>query len=445
MHIACLFRSFLDCDFMDNPDSPEKIFRQDFIDGKKQRWLGHAILISEVPSYWFVLGTTLVIAVLLSFVVFAEFTRRINVNGEVISSPQPSTILAPQNGTIIQSHLTAGQFVQKDQPLLQLDVSRSSNQGNSSREALLAVKKQLFDVEQLMTKLKQDHSATQDNLNSQLEKTKQIYQRSNQRYVAAQKGLSQMHKMAEDYAAYLKKGWVTREQVNQLRYLYYERQNAVENIYNQLAEQAISIKAIEKEINNRRSELNSQLIQHQVQYNDLIRQQAELNANHIVVIKAPQAGYIENIIADQGKMVSTGDSLLQLSPSLKTQYSVILWLPNSSLPYLQVGDAVNLRYHAFPYEKFGQFAGNISHISRVPATPHELTQFRSAPQNIDAAYYKVTVSPKKNQIQWQQQNLMLSSGMKTEATLFLEKRPIYQWILAPFYDIANRITGAERE
>lgn len=430
---------------MDNPDTPEKIFRQDFIDGKKQRWLGQAILISEVPSYWFVLGSAFIIAVVLGFVVFAEFTRRINVNGEVISSPHPSTILAPQNGTIIQSHLTAGQFVQKDQALLQLDVSRSSNQGNSSREALLAVEKQLFDVEQLMTKLKQDHSTTQDNLNSQLEKTKQIYQHSNQRYVAAQKGLSQMHKMAEDYAAYLKKGWVTREQVNQLRYLYYERQNAVENIYSQLSEQAISIKAIEKEINHRRSELNTQLTQHQVQYNDLIRQQAELNANHIVVIKAPQAGYIENIIADQGKMVSTGDSLLQLSPSLKTQYSVILWLPNSSLPYLQVGDAVNLRYHAFPYEKFGQFAGNISHISRVPATPDELTQFRSAPQNIDAAYYKVIVSPKKNQIQWQQQNLMLSSGMKTEATLFLEKRPIYQWILAPFYDIAHRITGVARE
>lgn len=430
---------------MDNPDSPEKIFRQDFIDGKKQRWFGHAILISEVPSYWFVLGTSAVIAVLLSFVVFAEFTRRINVNGEVISSPHPSTILAPQNGTIVKSDLSAGQFVQKDQALLQLDVSRSSNQGNSSHHALVAVQKQLTDVEQLMSKLKQDHNSTLDNLNNQLQKTQQIYQHSSQRYAAAQKGLGQMRQMADDYAAYLKKGWVSREQVNQLRYLYYERQNAIENLYTQLSEQSINIKTIEKEINNRRSELNTQLLQHQVQYNDLLRQQAELNANHIMVIKAPQAGYIENMIADQGKMVNAGDSLLQLSPSLKSQYSVILWLPNSSLPYIHIGDPVNLRYQAFPYEKFGQFAGNITHISRVPATNHELAQYRSAPQNSDAAYYKVVVSPKKNQIQWQQQSLALSSGMKTEATLFLEKRPIYQWILAPFYDIANRITGAEHE
>lgn len=426
-------------------DSSDRIFRPDFIESKKQRWFGHAILLSTLPSYYFVLITILCISLVFGFLFFAQFTRRVNVSGEVVSLPHPSTILAPQNGTVLESQLSAGQFVPKGQVLLRLDVSRNSQQGNSSQLALSAIQKQLTDIEKIKTQLKQDQSQTLDSLNDQLKKARQTNQHSIQRYFASQQGLSQMLKMSEDYARYLKQGLVNREQVNQLRYLYYERQNAIENLYSQLSEQTINIKSIEKEINNRRNDFARQLLQQQLQYNELIRQQAEINANHIIVIKAPQAGYIENIIADQGKMVNAGESLLQLSPSLKTQYSIVLWLPNSSIPYVQMGDRVNLRYHAFPYEKFGQFSGTIQQISHLPATHHELLQYRSAPQNTDAAYYKVTVIPKLNQVQFKQQNLALNSGMKTEATLFLEKRPIYQWILAPFYDITNRVTGVKDE
>ncbi|TCM69145.1 membrane fusion protein [Acinetobacter calcoaceticus] len=430
---------------MDSQDSANKIFRQDFIDAKKNRWLGQAVLISAVPTYYYVLSVVAVIILLLGFIIFAQFTRRIQVTGEVVSLPQPNTIIAPQQGTIIKTDLTTGQFVKKGQALLQLDVSRNSNSGNSSQHALDAVAKQLADVESIMQKLKQNKATTLANLSSQLEKTRVTNQHSIQRYFAAQKGLSEMQKIADDYARYLKQGLVNREQVNQLRYLYFERQNAVENLYSQLTEQSIRIQDFEKEIATRGTEINTQILQYQVQYNDLLRQQTDLNASHVMLIKAPQSGFVENMIINQGQMVNAGDSLLQLSPSQHEQFSVILWLPNHSIPYIQIGDAVNLRYQAFPFEKFGQFAGKIEQISRVPATDHELARYRSAPKNTEAAYYKVSISPAQHQVHWQQQSLRLASGMQTDATLFLEKRPIYQWILAPLYELSHRVTGLTHE
>lgn len=432
---------------MDQQNPPNKIFRRDFIEhiNGQNRWLGHAMLVSEIPAYWFALSTFIIIVILLSFISFAQFTRRINVTGEVVSLPHPTTIIAPQNGTIVRSYFQTGQFVKKGQALFQLDISRTSNVGNHSEYELQTIKKQMLDSELIIQKLKQNKTDTLTNLNQQLQQVRQAQHHTRQRYFSAKKELQETQQTAQDYQNYLKRGLVNREQVSQLRYLAFERQTAVENLFNQLAERTLTIQNLEKEIRNREHELHTQILQQQVQYNELVRQQAELNANHLLLIKAPQAGYVENIILQQGQMVNIGDQLLQLSPSQKSQFSIILWLPNQSIPYIKIGDTVNLRYHAFPYEKFGQFSGKIEQIARVPATQQELSLYGSAPKNNDASYYKVTILPAKNQISWQAQQLELSSGMKAEATFFLEKRPLYQWILAPFYDLQQRMTGAINE
>jgi membrane fusion protein len=34
-------------------------------------------------------------------------------------------------------------------------------------------------------------------------------------------------------------------------------------------------------------------------------------------------------------------------------YYLVLWVPNEAVPYISVGDRVNIRYEAFPAEKFG--------------------------------------------------------------------------------------------
>ncbi|EGZ4585679.1 colicin V secretion protein CvaA, partial [Salmonella enterica subsp. enterica serovar Teko] len=39
----------------------------------------------------------------------------------------------------------------------------------------------------------------------------------------------------------------------------------------------------------------------------------------------------------------------------------------------------------------------------------------------------------------------LENGMKAQATLFLEKRKIWQWILSPFYDMKRSTKGPLNE
>ena len=430
---------------MDTKNPSNQIFRQEVINVKKNRWLGDALLVSQIPTYWFGLGSALIITLFFTFIFFAQFTRRVNVTGEVISIPHPVNIFAPQQGFILKRFYRVGQQVKSGDVLFELDISRTTNQGNASQNALNAIEKQRLDTELIIHTLKENKRISIASLKTQLEKYNHANQQAINRYVDAQSGLQEMQKIAKDYAQYLKQGLVNREQVNQLRYLYYERQGAIDNLKAQLTQQEIQINEIEKEILSQAAVFEQQILQQQIQYSALERQHAEVNANDVLVIKAQQAGVIENISVSQGQMVNAGDSLIQLSPMKKTQFSIVLWLPNNSIPYIKVGDPVNLRYHAFPYEKFGQFTGRITEISNVPVANDERLRYGSSPKNNDATYYKVSIQPQKSQIEWKGKPVLLSSGMTTDATLFLEKRPLYQWVFSPFYDISKSVGEARHE
>lgn len=102
----------------------------------------------------------------------------------------------------------------------------------------------------------------------------------------------------------------------------------------------------------------------------------------------------------------------------------MLWVPNDAIPYIATGDKVNVRYDAFPAEKFGQFAGTVSVISKAPASPQEMLTYQGAPKAALTAavpYYKVIVIPEKQAIAYDGKRLSLENGMKAQSTLFLEK------------------------
>ncbi|WP_334325750.1 HlyD family secretion protein, partial [Gilliamella apicola] len=157
----------------------------------------------------------------------------------------------------------------------------------------------------------------------------------------------------------------------------------------------------------------------------------------------------ESLSVTDGQMVKTDDSLAQLIPANTDSYYLVLWAPNESVPYISVNDKINIRYEAYPYQKFGQFSGKIMSISKVPASSQEMSTYSSSPlsqNNINyQAYYKVMVSLDKQQMAKFNNKIKLTNGMKADITLFLEKRPIYQWMLSPFYDIQKSITGPINE
>lgn len=425
------------------------LFRQEAINYQKAKWMGKALLIKGYSAWFVFLLSIVFIIVLVLAVIFGTYTRRINVPGEIATQPRAINLFSTQQGFIITSHVKVGDKVKKGDPIYELDVSQTTQLGNVTQKTIESINNQIKNISEIIETLKENKQITLNALKQQIDEYNKFHQDSLLLVKNAEKGMSEMYESMQNYADYQKKGLINNEQFNNQRYLYYQQQNSYQFLQNQIIQENLSIIQLNSELVTKIADFDNKISEYQFQLNALQRQLTEVNAKGTLIISAPSDGRIESLSVTDGQMVKTDDSLAQLIPANTDSYYLVLWAPNESVPYISVNDKINIRYEAYPYQKFGQFSGKIMSISKVPASSQEMSTYSSSPlsqNNVNyQAYYKVMVSLDKQQMAKFNNKIKLTNGMKADITLFLEKRPIYQWMLSPFYDIQKSITGPVNE
>ncbi|TSK03528.1 HlyD family secretion protein [Gilliamella apicola] len=411
--------------------------------------MGKALLIKGYSAWFVFLLSIIFIIVLVLAVIFGTYTRRINVPGEITTQPRAINLFSTQQGFIITSHVKVGDKVKKGDPIYELDVSQTTQLGNVTQKTIESINNQIKNISEIIETLKENKQITLNALKQQIDEYNKFHQDSLLLVKNAEKGMSEMYESMQNYADYQKKGLINNEQFNNQRYLYYQQQNSYQFLQNQIIQENLSIIQLNSELVTKIADFDNKISEYQFQLNALQRQLTEVNAKGTLIISAPSDGRIESLSVTDGQMVKTDDSLAQLIPANTDSYYLVLWAPNESVPYISVNDKINIRYEAYPYQKFGQFSGKIMSISKVPASSQEMSTYSSSPlsqNNVNyQAYYKVMVSLDKQQMAKFNNKIKLTNGMKADITLFLEKRPIYQWMLSPFYDIQKSITGPVNE
>ena len=425
------------------------LFRQEAINYQKAKWMGKALLIKGCSAWLVFFLSIIFIIVLILAVIFGTYTRRINVPGEITTQPRAINLFSTQQGFIINSHVKVGDKVKKGDPIYELDVSQTTQLGNVTQKTIESINNQIKNISEIIETLKENKQITLNALKQQIDEYNKFHQDSLLLVKNAEKGMSEMYESMQNYADYQRRGLINNEQFNNQRYLYYQQQNSYQFLQNQIIQENLSIIQLNSELVTKIADFDNKISEYQFQLNALQRQLTEVNAKGTLIISAPSDGRIESLSVTDGQMVKTDDSLAQLIPANTDSYYLVLWAPNESVPYISVNDKINIRYEAYPYQKFGQFSGNIMSISKVPASSQEMSTYSSSPlsqNNINyQAYYKVMVSLDKQQMAKFNNKIKLTNGMKADITLFLEKRPIYQWMLSPFYDIQKSITGPINE
>ncbi len=425
------------------------LFRKEVNEHQQSHWAGKALLLAGWPVWMVASLTGLFLVALLTFLISANYTRRINVSGEIITQPHSINLFSPEQGVITGLFVDTGKPVKKGQPLYQIDVSRVTQAGNVSTTTLAAIKKQREQIDTIITQLQNNKRATLENLQQQLDQYEKAHQVSQSMVDSAQEGLNAMKKSMQNYGAYQKKGLINTDQLNNQRYLFYQQQTSFQSLNTQSIQESLQITNLRSELVTKAADFDNQISQYGYQRNDLERQLAQADAKGSLLITAPTDGKISSLSVTPGQMVNAGDSLAQLVPAKNSPFFLVAWLPNESLPYVKPGEHINIRYEAYPFEKYGQFPGKVQSVSSAPVSEQELSSYSSAPRDangkVNGPYYKVLVSLDKNQLNWHGEQLNLSSGMKAESTMFLEKRPLYQWMLSPYYSMKKSVVGPINE
>lgn len=166
----------------------------------------------------------------------------------------------------------------------------------------------------------------------------------------------------------------------------------------------------------------------------------ESEARSEILIRAPQDGVVAAITAVIGQTVSAGQSLLSILPA-GADLEAEIYAPSRSAGFVKPGMLVLLRYQAFPYQKFGQYAAHVLEISSTSLRPEDLalSSVTLPASTASEPMYRIRLKLDRQAIQAYGETIPIKSGMVVDASILLEKRRLYEWVLEPLFSISGRI------
>ncbi|MGH4411767.1 HlyD family secretion protein [Klebsiella pneumoniae] len=420
------------------------IYRKEAIAYKKLHWKGKALLLAGLPAWLVTCLSLLFLCALICALIFCKFTQRIEVKGEVITLPHSVNVFSPQQGFVVNQYVQIGDVVKKGQTLYELDASRNTTTGNVSAAQIEVINEKIANSEAIIKKLTHNKNETLIALDAQLKNARNSLNETVRMLANTQQGLSKMHENLSSYDKYLKEGLITKDQYNYQHSLYFQQQSAYQSLISQKMQLETQLTQLSSDKVTKAADFDNQISSQYNQTNDYKNQLVESNANGNIIIKATTEGRIESLAVTKGQMVDKGSSLAQIKPIGNIEYYLILWLPNNSIPYVKVGDTINIRYDAFPSDKFGQFPGEIISISSLPASRQEMSEYTNVNDGTnqqELALYKAIVKIRDKKFNYDGKELSLSNGLKAQAVVFLEERPLYMWMFTPVYKISQSVSG----
>lgn len=416
------------------------LFRKEVAENIRSHQSGQVLLLTGWPVWLTIAVTLLFIATLLLFLIYGNYTRQVNVSGEINSWPHTTDLFAPEEGVIARVFITPGQTVRAGAALYELNVSKTSPSGNLSSTTLAVLENQSVQIDKVLRNIDYNQHVILESLQKQLDQLSIERQKTVAMVDISAEGVNAMRSSMKDYERYRSQGLVTTDQQNNQRYLFYQQMSVWNSLSSQIVQQDMQINSLRSDLVTRAAQFDEQKSRYLLQQADIKRQLAEANVSKTRLITAPAAGHVSSLNITQGQMVAAGDEVVQLVPSTGILFHLVLWLPDDSVPYIKPGEDINIRYTAYPAEKYGQFPGKIISVSSAPVTGSELRKRASIPQSPGKIWFKAVVAVDKEKLQWRGKRLPLVSGMQAQATLFLEKRPLYQWMFYPYYTLKNSIS-----
>jgi membrane fusion protein len=115
-----------------------------------------------------------------------------------------------------------------------------------------------------------------------------------------------------------------------------------------------------------------------------------------------------------------------------------LYAPSRAIGFVKPGDKVQMRYQAYPYQKFGQAQGTVAFVAKVALSGNELTGLAQQ-ANGGEPLYRITVDLSAQTVKAYGRQQALQAGMLLDADILQEKRRLYEWVLEPLYTLSGKL------
>jgi membrane fusion protein len=411
------------------------LFRQQAIKHQSARLDGEVVIAQPVSSSVLTGALVLVVTALVIFLVWASFDRKETVSGYLKPNRGLAKITAPRAGVVSEIYIEDGQQVAAGQKLLKISVQDQLAQGQSLTLSLTnALDKQALLLEQRLQQSNQQYQQQQAELSSRLVSSQQLISEITKQQQMLQQRLELNQKRYVDYQALSQQGAVTQDELDNQKEL-------LLNLQQLLAEQNASEQAQLNQVQQIQGQLARLPMEQQQQQailatelSQLQQQKTELQGRGELVLTAPVAGRVTNLVAELGNSIAAALPLLTIMPE-QAELLAVLLVPTRAYGFVQPGQQARLRFDAFPYQRFGSYQGQVIKTAQAIVLPNEVDM----PVAVQEPVYRVEVQLESQQIRAFNNNVPLQSGMLLSADIVLEQRSLMVWLFEPILSLKGRL------
>jgi membrane fusion protein len=425
-----------------------RLFRMEVLAARQTQFLGTVRLAPRASFRLFTLFAVLAVAAMVALLSFGQFTRTARVNGWLLPQDGVVRVQAPRPGIVVSLDVKEGSQVREGERLLTLsDELQSARLGATQaqitqrldeRRASLAEERR--QQERLLAQ--QDRAlanrvAALRSEEKQLERETELLRGR----VAIAERSEALHRrqQAEGFISELRLQQVQSDLLEQRARLTVAERSRVA-----AARERMNVEAERADLPLKLGRDTASLDRSIAQ---LEQERAEAEARREIVVLAPHDGTVTAIHAVQGAKADAGTPLLSIVPPT-SQLEAHLYAPSRAIGFVRPGQRVQLRYQAYPYQRFGHYEGVVAAVSRAALSPSELpaqlagltTLTGAGPSAGGEPIYRITVNLASQSVTAYGAQVPLQPGMTLEADVALERRRLFEWVLDPLY----AVTGLQR-
>ncbi|OUS11688.1 hypothetical protein A9Q89_08125 [Gammaproteobacteria bacterium 53_120_T64] len=411
------------------------IFRKEVLNNKNNNWLGKTLLIQPLSFYVITTALVLVVGVALVYLICAEYTRKEHVNGYLVPDKGVIKIIPSQAGFYSKILVNNGDLVSRGSPVAVVNAQYTID-GGENVERLLLKELQLENLN-IDGRIDLEYKK----LNSEIESL-------TSRAEGLERELEQLRQQESLQKKRLLLAQQLRKSYQDLRNKYFisdiEYEEQYEKVLNYEQEQSAFARQIiikSNELVKARHDLGRipLLTQERVaslesEQSTLRRRITEISGRESYVLTAPAKGRIATLRMSEGQITAPGEVMADLLPE-GASLQAHLYVPSRAIGFITPGLAVNVQYHAFPYQHFGAYLGRVLEVSDTILSPSEL----SIELPLKEPVYKVVVALDGQQVSAYGEALDLQVGMLLSADISVDTRSLMDWLLDPLYRLKESL------
>lgn len=420
------------------PSSGRPLFLEQALEHANVRQYGTVVL-AGVRCHRILTAFYLAMAVaLIAFFILFSTTRKAHCMGILLPAAGVLRIVPPQAGLVVHQYVHEGKAVQAGEVLFVLSSESSSTALKSTQAAISGFVMHRRDS--LSNDLWQAKKQGAERIAAAKKRMEEISADAGRiaDQIALQRRRLALSEQSYDRFSLLQStNYLSAAQLQDKQVEVLEQRQRLAELERVAAANSQALFSAEAEMRDLTSQLDREIGAIERNGAAIEQELAESEARRAVFIRAPKDGVVTAITTEPGQTVPGNVALASLLPA-GVHLEAEIYAPSRSIGFIQPGMEVLLRYQAYPYQKFGQYKARVREVSSTSLPANQLIPHGDSSPATEPLY-RIRLTLDKQSVTAYGRPMPLKSGMLVDASVLLEKRRLYEWVLEPLASLSGRL------